>query len=1110
MANLYALLVGINDYSRSTAGDLGGCLRDIEFYETFLRGHYPETLKLEVLRDRDAERENIVDLFRKHLGNARKNDVALFVYAGHGARWRSAPEFAPYCPDGYDEGLVCHNSRSESATFPYDLADKELALLIHELATNDPHIAVILDSCHLGTTTRSAMEMEGARIRATLAVDEPRPLDSYLEGQYVEMLREGRPLVLPDSRHILMAACKRSQSAFERKGRGNFTTNMDRVLDHFGPDITYAELLSRCRAAMRVPKNQDPRFETYGQFNACTTFLDNTVRARQRHLVFFDGAEKSWIVECGALQNLSSDPDKAVEFELYDDHSNRVGVARSMKVGVQRTKLEMPDDLADPSETQYDAEIISLPVPPMPVYLYGDDSVCKVIAEALTPAVGVTFVDTPEGVDYAVEAGEQEIRINHAVSAVLIQGVTGVGETATGRIMTWLRQLARWERALALQNSNTRLNTADVRFEIAQALDDGREDVYEVTLEGGRDRVYCALDGAENWHPEAEITLRYAGSAQQEEDDLKIQFRVQNRSGQSLHCALIAFTESFTVKTRANEEIPRESGVTILKETAFMLEDDWDEETLWFKLLVSTEHVHDQFLELDPGFQYEKSGKLCGLVVDPFDGAPRGERSEQPTDKIRHKNEWFSKTVRVKIVREAGIVSDADVAVANGAVTVAGHSAFRARINLMAAPGATRSAADDGDVLSILRREGLEPATLSTSRGSSEPARVLELTDIENDESLRENPLRISLNVPVEPGEQLLPVTFDGEHFLMVGDRETDDQGVTTFLIDRIPETRSNRRSIGKTLKMFFLKTRLNRNDVNTLGWVRYGDTAPSEAVAREVEEKVGDSRNVLLLLHGMLGSSSAMAKALPDISGESGIPLHHKFDAVLYYDYESLSTPIQDTARKLKADLQSVGLGPDDEKKLTILSHATGGLVARWLIEQEGGNEFVDSLVMCGTPNGGSPLGIAGTARKVLGALASLALNLSGAVPVVPTILLILDRSKEFTPTLEQLAPASELLATLAGSPDPGVPYRIVAGDVGLLDDSKDGALASLLDKVGRGVVFRLLFGTRHDVAASVSSITELGASRSPKPSVHEVGCHHLSYFASEAVLQELGSFDW
>ena len=45
--------------------------------------------------------------------------------------------------------------------------------------------------------------------------------------------------------------------------------------------------------------------------------------------------------------------------------------------------------------------------------------------------------------------------------------------------------------------------------------------------------------------------------------------------------------------------------------------------------------------------------------------------------------------------------------------------------------------------------------------------------------------------------------------------------------------------------------------------------------------------------------------------------------------------------------------------------------------------------------------------------------------------LLFVLNRSKKVTPTLEQMNPASDFIQTLNASPDPGVPYTILAGDV-------------------------------------------------------------------------------
>ena len=134
---VFALLVGINDYSPAV-GKLSGCLNDVDHFHGYLTDNYDRTrLQIEILKNRDATRPNIIELFRSHLGRAQAGDVAVFQYSGHGARWKSAKPFEQFYPGGRDEGLVCFDSRGSGG---FDLADKELAVLLAELAKNDPHI----------------------------------------------------------------------------------------------------------------------------------------------------------------------------------------------------------------------------------------------------------------------------------------------------------------------------------------------------------------------------------------------------------------------------------------------------------------------------------------------------------------------------------------------------------------------------------------------------------------------------------------------------------------------------------------------------------------------------------------------------------------------------------------------------------------------------------------------------------------------------------------------------------------------------------------------------------------------------------------------------------
>ena len=177
------------------------------------------------------------------------------------------------------------------------------------------------------------------------------------------------------------------------------------------------------------------------------------------------------------------------------------------------------------------------------------------------------------------------------------------------------------------------------------------------------------------------------------------------------------------------------------------------------------------------------------------------------------------------------------------------------------------------------------------------------------------------------------------------------------------------------------------------------------------------------------------------------------------------------------------------------------GGLVSRWFIEREGGNKVVDHLVMCGTPNSGSPFGKIDDARKILNMLTGLAMNYVPAfIPFSSAVLLLLNRSKKLTPTLEQMNPASEFIQTLNTSADPGMPYTILAGDVDAYKEPSDQLFAKMLAKAGQSFIFEALFAQQaNDIAVGVESILGVGGQRAIAPIRRNVACHHLNYFVSE-----------
>jgi pimeloyl-ACP methyl ester carboxylesterase len=850
------------------------------------------------------------------------------------------------------------------------------------------------------------------------------------------------------------------------------------VLDKSGGDLTYADLFVRCRAAVRSrADNQNPQFEAFDNFNSSTGFLGRKAsHASRRYSVYFD--QGSWKIECGAIHGVPTEPEKTVALALYPegDQARLAGTATTLQVGPQKSELKL--GFASDESVRYRAEITSLPVAPLPVCFNGDAKGKAALQKALDSdgSVNVMFTDIEEGARYALREENGCLLLKQRETDLLIQGVE-VGdrklEEAATSMLPILKHVVQWERSLALQNLRTQMDPTLVDLVFAEQLDNGAEHVY----------------------PPGEVILDYAQGGGQWKS-IRGKLKARNRTQQTLHMVLVYFSTAYGIHILKNDPIdPGEAYVTLWGDDPkdyFYLEDAVNESTENFKLIVSTEKVDDFLLSQ----QELELGKMA-----------RGTRaigSVKPVNKMVHQNEWFTKNCRIKVVRRLDQVGAKDVALAKGKIVVKGHPSIKANLSLSAAKSRARSAGDGADFYQAFERQGMEMLNFAATRGDNES--ILELTGIQNAAALKDNPLEIQVNVLLKDDEAILPLVFDGQHVLLGGDPYKDDDGNTHISIDHIPEVADRRRSLGGSLKLYFFKTYLKQDDVNLLRWVDYKTDGSFVYQKSMVADKVAAAKNILLLIHGIIGDTEGMA------TGVKACGLDQKFDLVLTYDYENLSTPIAQTAQKLKALLVAAGLQENDNKRLTLLVHSMGGLVSRWFIEREGGNRVVDHLVMCGTPNNGSPLGRVDDARKILNVLTGLSMNyVPMLIPFSSAVLLLLNRSKKLTPTLEQMNPASDFIKTLNNSDDPGIPYTILAGEVDAYKEPSDQFFEKMLAKAGRSFIFETLFAQRaNDIAVGVESILGVGGQRSIAPVRTNVACHHLNYFVSESGQQALMGVQW
>ena len=241
----YALLVGINNYQQtSKISKLRGCENDIIAFSDYLQNRFGDQVSIKKLIDREASKESIIQQFRHHLGQAKERELAIFYFSGHGSKEKSPPSLVSVQEDDYHETLVCYDSRNEDQ--PYDLADKEIKLLIHEVAEKGADVVLIIDACHSGSITRSHVDLLFPTARHQSASEQPRPESTFLPGSLS---------LNKTPRHIVFSACQLNQSAREcrvsmsgkLKSFGFFSYYLMQTLESFASNISYRDLGSPLR-----------------------------------------------------------------------------------------------------------------------------------------------------------------------------------------------------------------------------------------------------------------------------------------------------------------------------------------------------------------------------------------------------------------------------------------------------------------------------------------------------------------------------------------------------------------------------------------------------------------------------------------------------------------------------------------------------------------------------------------------------------------------------------------------------------------------------------------------------------------------------------------------
>ena len=270
-----ALLIGINDYAPVGPGgpDLRGCVNDVRDMANTLSvlGIVPATPgAMRILTDARATRSAILTGFQWLISGAKKGDVLIFYYSGHGSQ---VADVSGDDPDGRDE-TICPHDFSTAGMIKDDDFRASLAGLPAGV-----NLDIIFDSCHSGSATRELAEFATACLEGTIAyryIEPPLDWGFFLDADPKLLVRHIlRPksqvatkdaVVVPRLNHVLWAGCRDNQTSAEDliggTYRGVFTYNFCKILRRAGVAITRRRLDSQVTLNVRgMGYNQIPQME---------------------------------------------------------------------------------------------------------------------------------------------------------------------------------------------------------------------------------------------------------------------------------------------------------------------------------------------------------------------------------------------------------------------------------------------------------------------------------------------------------------------------------------------------------------------------------------------------------------------------------------------------------------------------------------------------------------------------------------------------------------------------------------------------------------------------------------------------------------------------------
>lgn len=765
---LLALLVGINNYHpKGPMKTLEGCVNDINLFAECLERYnqiIPENQRFELhikkLSNEEATKANVIEAFRSHLRDqADENTTVLFQFSGHGAYQPTANDFKNLIADHNkrEESIVTYDSRVE---IKWDLADKELAILLSEIHEKKAHILVLMDCCHAGSGTREAIHPQLGAFRQAEMIDlskYKRSLKSYLDGYFIAQQENSGKIEIPKARHLLMAASRSDEYSreveFDGVKNGLFTKSLVDVLNKYierKERPSYADLHSQVQERiLAISNTQHPQFESFQFFPVQSYFLEgkSSAKQQQRYMVFFKG--EACLVELGAAQGFALEADQKLEFTIYETEASDkpLGCARSQQMGNTQTLLELIDTDLN-SESIYWAELMNFHGDKLWVYFPELPKLAEQfeVIQLSSPYVNYTQEAHLLIADKILLSEANHLEIYYKQKCLFtrpLQQAVDLEETLVAQ-----ERIARWRRLQGLKNPKTQIDHELIDF--------------TVQVDQVSSQAQVGLKGQLTTY----VSEEQYGAA---ESPWKAPLALigKNNSDQDLYFCLLYFSPDYSVTAISNQLVPAQSGEFQFLDGAAINPYHFSEITHFYKLVVSTVPLEAQ--------AYNQLG-LSNL---------ESTRDLSQTVAQLAAEDWFTKTIHVQLVKNLGLISpEADFIVSPEQLVIKKHAHFKAEIALRAAY------LDMPHISENFLADWIDQSNYELVNFAAEPRldeRVLELSNYSDPSSLETEPLIILIKKSIKVDSQLIPLSLNGDTPCKVGKTYSDENRFIRVEITRLP-----------------------------------------------------------------------------------------------------------------------------------------------------------------------------------------------------------------------------------------------------------------------------------------------------------------------------------